>query len=166
MARRARRCNGKAFFQKTFTVHAFRVIFKDVCLRNIPLPLDGSPFLMAFAADVRDPHWRNGGVGVLYRNNIMIPVAIFAPRSKVVSPRCRLSVPALRVKILFLGVTCTALGALEGHIMRQFFPFQIGVTVYASNVSMDRGGKCFLVNKEGDLLPFARRRQCWIAVAR
>ena len=150
MAGHARRGHDQALLHHGLAVDALGIILEDVVLINLAVHLDGRTFTMASTTDEWNIERSDGGTVVLYREDVVIAVAVNAVRGESVAASNGFAVKRRSMKLLFVAVAGTAHDRRHARIMRQILAVERGVAVGAGQRAMHRGGKFLDVNKKRD----------------
>ena len=155
VAGHASRGDDQPFLHQRRAVHAFGVVFNDVRFVDLALPLDRSPFLMAFAADIGNLRRRHRGVRVLYRQDIVEAMAVFAARRQRVAARDRLAVQGCAVLFLLIRMAAAAIDFCQLPFVRQLLVLQVRMAIDAGERTMNRIGILLAIHVEGNNLAIA-----------
>ena len=122
-------------------------IFQYVILMDDAAFLDWRTFFVTLPAEERNFQRRGWRIIVLHGQDIVRAVAVVTVRCQWITLRKRLPVKRLRVEFLFTGMARAAIDLFQVFLVREFLPFQIGVTVNATQRSVNRTSKFLFVDK-------------------
>jgi hypothetical protein len=145
---------------------AFRVILENMRLKNYPLSLHASSFLMAASTHKGNAEGRNSRLGAFGASNRVAAVTRLAIRRQCIATGNRFAMETFLVEFLFGGMARAAYHRRHRDPMRHFLPFKIHVARDARKVCVHRLQKDCLIDKERYCFPSSLRGQTFVFMAR
>jgi hypothetical protein len=165
VATRAHRRDDQAAAKQTFAMHAFRVVLKNLVLRDVVSELDRRALVMAASAEKGNLGNIGGRAGSGRAQDVVSSVTIRAARGQRVTTLRRIPVQARRILLLFVGMTGAALNRFQLLGMGKLFCGQLGVATGAFKLGVGRRPQRGLVKgRRHPRLPLAYAAPCLVAI--